>query len=168
MYIINHGVNVEKSCNYSSMIAKQLPGLPLSQYVAILVHVCLQNWLNRILVTRTSSSFCCGASGHKISPTAAILGQRNIVRLQRSIRISQEVLNIFQIQCAWPSWLTLPMQWKIQCVFFHRFIIMETKHMTQKLHLLSPDDSGNQSKGIVLVMLQMASFLLIQSFKPKF
>ncbi len=78
----------------------------------------------------SSSSFGCGAGDHKICLTAAILGQRrNIVWLQHSIRISQEVLNIFQVQRAWPSWLTLSMRWNIQCIFFQRFIIIETKHM---------------------------------------
>ena len=41
--------------------------------------------------------------------------RRNIVWLRHPIRISQEVLNIFQVHCAWPSWLTLPMRWNIHC-----------------------------------------------------
>ena len=79
---------------------------------------CMTDTMNNIIDnpirSSSSSSFGCGAGDHKISPTAAILGQRkNIVWLQHPIRISQEVLNIFQVQCVWPSWLTLPMRWNI-------------------------------------------------------
>ncbi len=99
---------------------------------------------NHINSVASSSSFGCRAGDHTIYPTTAILGQRrNIVWLQHPIRISQEVLNIIQVQCAWPSWLTFPMWWDRQRVFFHGFIIMETKHKTQKRQLLSPD-LGNQ------------------------
>ncbi len=78
----------------------------------------------------SSSSFGCGAGDHKIPPTAAIFGQRrNIVWLQHSIRISQEVLNTFQVQRAWPSWLSLSMRWNIQCIFFHRFILIASSQM---------------------------------------